>query len=94
MTSSGLEPATSRLMLAQLIDKFPAFVREAKRIYKYLPNLNKYDSYTLLIVFWDVTPCNLVDARNVSEERATSTFRVEVFCLFYIKVSGRNSRKC
>lgn len=80
-------------MVFQLIDTFRAFVRKPKRIYKYLSNLNQYYSYTLLNVFWDVTPCNLVDGTNVSEERATSTFRVEVFFLFYPETLGRNSRK-
>jgi hypothetical protein len=31
-----------------------------------------------VIIFWDVTPCSLVEAINVSEERIASIFRVQV----------------
>jgi hypothetical protein len=30
------------------------------------------------VVFWDATPCSLVDVTDDSEKRATSIFRVEV----------------
>jgi hypothetical protein len=29
------------------------------------------------IIFWDVTPCSLLDATDVSEEHITSIIRVE-----------------